>query len=154
MPAKPERTYDVLGLLLRFRAFPHETEGKFCLVDCVVPPGLGAPPNRHAGETECFVVIDGTFDFLMGDATRRAGAGDVVVVPDGAVHAFTATGTGPGRLLIVNAPGHMPEAFFTGVGRPLPEETTEPPAPSGPPDIARVLAVAQATGMTILPPAA
>lgn len=154
MPTDFARTYDVFGLLLKFRALPAETDGKFCIVDCLVPPGLGAPPNHHAGETECFIVLDGEFDFLVGEQTRRARTGNVVLVPDGALHAFAAAGERPGRLMIVNAPGHMHEAFFSGVGRPLPDETATPPAPSGPPDLAHVLSVAARTGMTILPPAA
>lgn len=153
MPATPHRTYDVLGLLLKFRAFPSETNGKFCLVDCLVPPGLGAPPNAHPGEAECFIVSEGQFDFVIGETTRRAGPGEIVVVPEGALHAFRCTGTAPGRVLIVNAPGKMHEVFFTGVGRPLPEETTAPQPPVGPPDIARVLAVASAAGMQIPIPA-
>ncbi len=154
MPAETARTYDVLGLLLKFRAFPSETGGKFCLVECVVPPGLGAPPNRHAGETECFVVLEGAFDFLVDGATRRVGPGEVMLVPDGAAHAFTAVEPQPGRLVIINAPGHLREAFFSGIGRPLPEDSTAPEPPAGQPDFAHVLSVAERAGMTILSPAA
>ena len=59
---------------------------------------------------------------------------------------------GPARLLILNAPGHMHEAFFTGVGQALPEDQTSLPAPSEP-DIPMVMAKAEETGMTILAPA-
>ena len=49
MSEKP-RTYDVLKILLRFHAFPNEVMGKYCLVECLVPVGSGAPPNHHAGD--------------------------------------------------------------------------------------------------------
>jgi mannose-6-phosphate isomerase-like protein (cupin superfamily) len=145
------RTYDVLNILMRFHAFPDEVMGKYCHVECLVPVGGGAPPNHHGGETEAFFVLDGEVAFRIGDHERRAGAGQFVPVPDGAVHAFQAVGERPARMLILNAPGHMHDAFFTGIGRPLPDTQTELPEPSEP-DLPRVLAAAEASGMTILPP--
>ncbi|WP_249139102.1 cupin domain-containing protein [Actibacterium sp. MT2.3-13A] len=152
MPTERARTYDVLGILMRFHAFPEEVQGKYCLVEAVVPPGRGAPPNHHAGETEAFFVLDGAIEFMVDGELRRAGAGTHVAIPDGAVHAFTSIGDRPARVLILNAPGRMHDAFFTGIGTVLPEETAAPPAPAGPPDLVHVLQVAEAAGMTILPP--
>ena len=148
-----QRHYDVFGLLVSFRVLPDEVQGKFTLMEAVVPPGLGAPPNAHAGETECFRVLDGEFEFLIGDKVVQAAAGDTLVVPDGATHAFTCTGDRPGRLAIVNAPGRMHVDFFRGVGRPMADDSRLPEPPAGPPDMGHVMAVAQATGMTLLPPA-
>lgn len=150
MPGRP-RTYEVLNVLMRFHAFPDEVSGKYCLVECLVPVGGGAPPNHHAGETEAFFVLDGQVAFGIGDEELHAEAGRYVPIPDGVVHAFEAVGDGPARLLILNAPGRMHEAFFTGVGRPLSETRTDLPEPSEP-DLARVLAVAEAAGMTVLAP--
>ncbi len=152
MTAPVCRTFDVFGLLLKFRVMPEDVAGKFCLIEAVVPPGLGAPMNAHAGESECFHVLEGQFDFVLGDEMVQAGPGSVVVVPEGAAHAFTCTGTAPGRLAIINAPGRMHVEFFTGVGRSLPEDVTTPQPPAGPPAMAHVLQVAQAAGMTLLPP--
>jgi mannose-6-phosphate isomerase-like protein (cupin superfamily) len=152
MPAPVSRTFDVFGLLLKFRVMPEEVAGKFFLVEAVVPPGLGAPLNEHAGESECFHVLDGQFEFIIGEKVVPAGPGEIVVVPDGARHAFTCTGQAPGRLVIINAPGQMHVDFFSGVGRPLPDEVDTPQPPAGPPDMAHVLRVAQAAGMTLLPP--
>lgn len=146
------RHYDVFGLLVSFRVLPAEVQDKFTLIEAVVPPGLGAPPNAHPGESECFRVLEGEFDFLIEGRVVRATAGDTLVVPEGAAHAFTCTGDRPGRLAIVNAPGRMHVDFFRGVGRPLPDDSRLPEPPAGPPDMAQVMAVAQATGMTLLPP--
>jgi len=152
MTATVSRTYDVFGLLLKFRVLPEEVAGKFCLVEAVVPPGLGAPMNAHPGESECFHVLDGQFDFTIGDRVVHAGPGSTVVVPEGAPHAFACTGAAPGRLAIINAPGRMHVEFFTGIGRPLPEEVDMPQPPAAPPDMTHVIRVAQAAGMTLLPP--
>ena len=89
------RTYEVLGILMTFHAYPEDVDGKYCLVEAVVPPGCGAPPNSHAGETEAFHVLDGTFDFMVDGSVIQAKAGDHIRIPDGAVHAFSATGTAP-----------------------------------------------------------
>ena len=146
------RTYNVLNILLRFHAFPSETMGKFCLVECLVPPGAGAPPNHHAGETESFYVLDGQVGFMVDGQDILAGPGDHIAVPDGAVHAFQAVGDKPARLLIINAPGDMHDAFYSGIGVPLPDDQKELPAPSEP-DIPMVLAKANEVGMTVLGPA-
>ncbi|GGF74533.1 cupin [Paracoccus acridae] len=146
------RTYDAMGILFRFHAFPAETMDKFCLVEAVVPPGLGAPPNHHAGETEAFYVLEGEIAFTLSGETQRVQAGAFVSVPDGAVHSFQAVGLEPARLLIINAPGHMHEAFFTRTGSPVADTTAAPKPLAGPPDVARILAVAADVGMVIVPP--
>ncbi|MBF9036294.1 cupin domain-containing protein [Rhodobacterales bacterium HKCCE2091] len=143
------RTYNVLNILMKFHAFPDEVMGKYCLVEALVPVGAGAPPNHHAGETEAFFVLDGQVAFHVDGEDRVAGAGSYVPIPDGAVHAFQAVGDGPARVLILNAPGTMHDAFFTGIGTPLPEGQTDLPAPSEP-DIPAVVAKATETGMTIM----
>lgn len=114
---------------------------------------LGALPNHHAGETEAFFVLEGTAGFTIDGAPRQIGSGTYVAIPDGAVHSFHATGATPARPLILNAPGHMHERFFTETGYPVDEGTRAPAPLEGPPDVARILAVAASSGMVILPPA-
>lgn len=145
------RTYNVLNILLKFHAFPSETMGKFAFVECLVPVGAGAPPNNHAGETENFYVIDGQVGFMIDGKEILAGPGDHIAIPDGATHAFKAVGDRPARVLIVNAPGNMHDQFFTEIGAPLPEGTTELPDPAEP-NIPAVLAAAESCGMTIVGP--
>lgn len=154
MTEDKHRTYETLGILMKFHAFPSDVMGKYCLVEAVVPPGLGAPPNHHAGETEAFFVLEGAVDFVVEGQVTHATAGSYVAIPDGAVHAFQAAGDSPARVLILNAPGAMHEAFFTELGRAVPDDTSAPAPMDGPPDLAAVLGVAAATGMTIMPPPA
>lgn len=151
MTAARPRTYDVLGIVMTFHAFPDEVQGKYCLVEAMVPEGRGAPPNHHAGETEAFHVLEGEIAFEVEGRRFIAGPGDHVAIPDGAVHAFKGV-SARSRVLILNAPGLMHDAFFTGVGQPLPEGATEPLPPAGPPDVEALVALAASTGMTILVP--
>ena len=143
------RTYALLGMIVKFHAFPAERDGKHSLVECIVPPGLGAPPNHHDGETESFYVLDGAVEFTVAGETEVLGPGGYAMVPDGALHAFTARGDRPARMLILNAPGIMHDRFFTGIGVPVPDGTTEAPPADGPPDIPRLVAFAAELGMTI-----
>ena len=143
------RTYNVLNILMKFHAFPSETKGKYCLTECLVPIGAGAPPNHHAGETEAFYILEGQIGFMVDGKEFVAGPGEFVAVPDGAVHAFQAVGEVPARVLILDAPGEMHDVFFTSIGTPLPEGQTELPEPAEP-DIPFVIAKAKEVGMTVV----
>jgi quercetin dioxygenase-like cupin family protein len=145
------RTFDVLGNVIKFLAYPDETEGKYCVMECIVPKGAGAPPNMHAGEMETFYVLDGEVAFHVDGEDILAKTGTFLNVPDGAVHAFSGVAQ-QSRLLILNAPGDMHEKFFTDIGVELPEGATQPLPPSGPPDVAALVAKASSLGMTILAP--
>jgi uncharacterized cupin superfamily protein len=103
---------------------------------------------------ESFFVIDGTFEFMIDGKTQMATTGDFITIPDGAVHAFTNIGDRHGRILIINAPGKIHEAMFTGIGSPLADDATDVPPPDGPPDIPRLIDIAARSGVTILPPPA
>ena len=146
------RIYHLLGNLLTFHAFPAETGDRYTVVEVKTAPGAGAPPNHHAGEDESFFVLEGKFEFFIDGKTISAVAGDFLKVPDGAVHAFTCTGDQPGRLININAPGHVHDVFFTQAGEAMPDGTTDIPAPDGPPDIPAIMEVANRAGMTILAP--
>lgn len=146
------RLYHFLGSLIRFHAFPDETGGRCAILEMTVAPGAGAPPNHHAGEDESFFVLEGDFEFMLDGRVIRAGKGDFVKIPDGALHAFTCTGDLPGRLLQVNAPGMPHEVLFTEGGEAMPDDTREIPAPSGPPDIGNIIAISQRVGISVVVP--
>ncbi|AWM87605.1 cupin domain-containing protein [Microvirga sp. 17 mud 1-3] len=143
-------TYHLLGNLLRFHARSPDTGGAYCLVETLTAPGAGTPPNRHPSDDEAFYVLEGAFEFLVGDETVTAAAGDFVKVPNGAVHAFKNVGEAPGRLLIINAPGRAHDGFFREAGDPMPAGTRELPAPEGEPDIPRLLEIGRRNGLEFL----
>jgi quercetin dioxygenase-like cupin family protein len=145
-------TYHLFGNLLRFHAHSPDTGGAYCLVESLTAPGAGAPPNRHPTDDEAFYILDGLFEFTIEGRTFEAGTGSFVKIPNGAVHAFRNIGQAPGRLLIINAPGRLHDAFFTEAGDPMPPGTRELPAPAGPPDIPRAVEIGQRHGMEFLLP--
>ena len=143
-------TYYLAGILLRFLV--RDPGAGYCLVEALVGPGAGPPPNRHPADDEAFYVLDGTFEFMIGTEARLATSGDFVQVPNGEVHTFKNIGEKPGRLLIVNAPGTLHVNFFSQAGEPMPPDTRELPSPSGPPDVARLLEAGRKNGMEFLSP--
>jgi homogentisate 1,2-dioxygenase len=72
------------------------------------------PPHAHHDFMKIIYVLEGRYDFRVGDATFSAGPGAVVVVPKGSQHTFT-TSTG-GRALFVCSPAGN-EEFFLEMGQ-------------------------------------
>jgi mannose-6-phosphate isomerase-like protein (cupin superfamily) len=145
------RSIWLMGMLVTFKAVSEETAGEYSLWVATVPPHLGAPPHIHHRETEAFYVLEGTFDFVQGERTVRAGGGDFVHVPMGVVHGFTNVGQGSARLLAIVTPGGLHEQLLAGLGEPAQAETLPPP-PAGPPDVHRIAEIARNYDTEVLPP--
>lgn len=61
------------------------------LLVCVgrIPPREVAAVHYHRGD-EIVRVVDGEVEFVIGDVRRRGGPGDLLVIPPGVSHGFTA----------------------------------------------------------------
>jgi len=89
-----------------------QTSGAFSHFEGTVQPGEGATPHIHHREDECFYVVEGEIEFLVGDEVVAARAGSLVYVPRGTVHALTNTGQAPTRVLGVITPGGTRERLL------------------------------------------
>jgi mannose-6-phosphate isomerase-like protein (cupin superfamily) len=143
-------TYLVAGSLMRF--LQRDPGAGYCLVEALVAPGAGPPPNRHPTDDEAFFVLDGTFEFGVGSATWTAGAGEFVRVPLGEAHTFKNVGQEPGRLLVLNIPGTLHVNFFSQAGEPMAPDTRKLPDPLPAPDVPRLLDAGRRNGMEFLHP--
>jgi quercetin dioxygenase-like cupin family protein len=76
-----------LPLIGRLQASGADTAGAFELIEFTGPST--PPPHVHKEHDEIFVVLSGTFQFLLDRDTVEALAGAVVVVPRGWRHGFT-----------------------------------------------------------------
>src|ERR1700745_1052344 len=104
-----------------------QTDGRFAVLDMLIPPGGGAPPHRHAFE-ESFRVLAGSIEVQLRDLPpMRLGVGDSVNIPANAPHAFRNTADEEARLLCTVAPAGL-ERFFVEFGDPVP--TRASPAPT------------------------
>ncbi len=145
------KTVSVAGDNYLFLATGQETEGAYSLFDALVPPSGGPPLHRHSREAEAFYVIEGSVEFTVDGETRLGTAGSFFHLPAGSVHRFQNVSSTPARMLILVVPSGM-EAMFEACGTPV-DGLHAPPAPFGPVEIQKLLAVTAQFGVEILAPA-
>lgn len=106
------RRADFPGLANRYLIESSETDGRFGLIEHVIPPrGLAAPMHVHHNEDEYSFVLEGRMGAQIGDATVEAGAGELVFKPRGIWHAFWNAGDEPVRILELISPGEFANYF-------------------------------------------
>lgn len=143
------QTYHFLGNLLTFRAGSADTDGSFSLVEAVTAPGAGAPPHIQK-DAEAFLVMEGEYEFVLGQNTLTCGPGEFVYVRPGTPHAFRNPAANPSRMLIINLPGGMHEGFFLAVSDALaPGNEGFPPMTE--PNFPKIIEAANRHGIEFLP---
>ena len=141
------RHYGVFGHTYRVLATGEQTEGRYALMEIVVPPSDGPPPHHHTREDEAFFVIEGTLVFVVEGREISSGPDSFIAVPKGAVHTFRNPGPETARALILVSPAGF-EAFIREVGVPIADPSGDPP-PSTVDHMQRVVAAAPRFGMEI-----
>jgi len=131
----------ILDELLTFKVH-HQSESVGIFEDEVLPQ-TGPPPHLHRSQDETHYVLEGHFEFLLGERKVNAGVGSVVYVPRTTVHAFTNIGTQKGKLLFIETPAGAVEQFLEEAGEPVSDPSSPP---EGPPDMDKLQASAQRTG--------
>ena len=144
-PGEGRAVWILGGQLLTLKITAEQTGGAYSLFEDTVPPQNGTPPHIHHREDESFYVVEGEFEFLRDGETIRAGAGSLVYVPRGSLHAFKNVGEERGTLLLSQTPGGLHERFFEEVGEEATDRTT-PPVAAAPPDLLALVAVAAKYG--------
>ena len=94
-----------------------QTEGRYCLIDMLVPDGGGPPAHRHDFE-EMFTLLEGSLEFTFRGETVSVAAPSTVNVPANAPHAFKNTSGEMVHLLCMCTPAGQ-EEFFEAVADPL-----------------------------------
>lgn len=102
----------VLGSESTFKVTSDETGGAYAVLEQSVLPGHGPPRHVHRRETEIFYVLEGTFEFTVGDQAILAPAGTTAVAPRDIPHAFRNVGAATGKLLLTVIPGHFANYFI------------------------------------------
>ncbi len=108
--------YFWLGSLSINKLLSSTTQGKLSIVDHRVPAGYAPHPHQHLDD-EAFFIIDGQFAVRCGDQSWQAGPGSLVYLPAGIPHGFVVSDDGPGRTLLITAPGGFDEVI-SGLGTP------------------------------------
>lgn len=87
------------------------------ILDETAPPGMSPPPHAHVGVSETFYVLEGSYQFIVDGQEQDVGPGELVSVPPGATHWWTAGPQGA-RSLILFVPGGM-EGYFVELANAL-----------------------------------
>lgn len=146
------QTVHLFGNLLTFLVRGADTGMRFSMVEAYTAPGAGSPPHLHHDDEECFHVLEGTYQIVLGDDRLTCGPGSTARVPKGVAHAFANIGETPARMLILNWPADHHERFFMSVGEAVEPGSRAFPAPKEP-DFAAIARAAQAAGIELLMPA-
>ena len=103
----------------------NDTNGRYCLIDMLVPPGGGPGPHRHDFE-ESFTVLEGEIEATFRGKKSVVRSGETANIPANAPHSFTNASKQTVRLLCVCAPAGQ-EDFFAQVGIAVASRTTRAP---------------------------
>jgi quercetin dioxygenase-like cupin family protein len=136
------RPLHVLGTEVRFLCEGRDTKSAWSLMEVTLPRDSGPPPHSHLWD-EAYFVTEGDVQFIVGDQSFTATAGDFVYTPGSVVHGFRGASQRPARVLILDAPAHA-GAFFKRVDK----EVKELPR-----DLHKVIDIGKNTGIHFVQPA-
>ena len=114
---KAIRSLWVFGELVTYKIPSQQTGGAYSLFEITAQPGVGPPPHVQHREDESFYVLEGEYEFSIGEDVLRVGAGSLIYVPKGTLHAHKNVGEGVGRMLVSQTPGGLYERFFEEAGK-------------------------------------
>jgi quercetin dioxygenase-like cupin family protein len=89
-----------------------QTNGNIGFIEATVPAGGGPVPHAHTEEDETFYVLDGELEFVDGDHTFTAVAGDFIHVPKGIRHGFKNRRIHAARLLFIYTPAGLEQLML------------------------------------------
>ena len=150
IPPGEGRSLWVLGELVTYKTTSEQTGGAYSLFEATTQPGGRVLSHVQHREDEAFYVLEGEYEFLVEGRTIRAGAGSLLYVPKGTMHAHKNVCEGVGRILVTQTPGGLYEHFFEQVGEEASDRTKPPP--EVPPGIGRIVSIAVNYGIEIPPP--
>ena len=138
----------LLGVVIIFKDHPADNDDAVFCFETRMPPGTQVPPHTEDNH-ESFMVLEGSFEFEVDHRKHRLGPGDFARIGPGVVHTFRNVGRGLGRVLVYTTPGDQHRLFFEAIGEEI-DDPNNPPAPSGPPDLARVVELGRQHGIYFL----
>jgi quercetin dioxygenase-like cupin family protein len=136
------------GGFVSFKVTTEQSGGTLILFEHSAAQGKRTPLHLHPDHDETGFLLEGELLLHVDGVEQRVGPGAAFWVPRGAPHAFLVT-SAIARSVWVVTPGGAMEEFFRQAGDAAPEPMLPPPDI----DIARLLAVGEATGaMKVLGP--
>jgi len=137
------------GCLITVKSSAATTGGAVAVLEHLAARGAGSPLHVHHREDEWFYVMDGVLTFWVDGQVIEAPAGSFVYGPRDLPHTFAVTSE-RAHFLVVTQPAGF-EGMLRALGEPAPSLTI-PPAPTEPPDMARITEVLTEYGIELLGP--
>jgi DNA-binding transcriptional MerR regulator len=92
-----------------------DTDGAMCIFEFA--GSGGGPKHSHYEQDEWIYVMDGEFDFGVGQKRFRMGAGESVFIPRKVAHVWGCVNGKPGKIINVYQPAGKMEEFFREIGK-------------------------------------
>lgn len=108
------RALSVLGELVHVKVSAQDSAGALSIFEITSPPGSGPPLHVHTREDEAYVVLEGEYEFQIGEQRVRATRGATLFSPRNVPHTFANLTDLPARLLVMTTPGGF-ENFFLDI---------------------------------------
>ncbi len=109
--AKTITAVNAFGIGVEFLLEAGETSGAYSVYRLTVKPGDGSPPHVHRKDDESFYVLNGEFEYHVGEQVIRCRSGEIMFLPRNVPHLFRNVGITDGQLLAIGSPGGH-ERFF------------------------------------------
>lgn len=93
-----------------------DTAGAMCVFEFT--GASGGPPHLHHDQDEWIYVIEGEFEFHLGNERFRLSAGESVFIPRNIAHMWGCVSGKPGKIINVYQPAGKMEEFFRELGKP------------------------------------
>jgi quercetin dioxygenase-like cupin family protein len=93
-----------------------ETFGRFSVVEEISPPGSVVPPHFHHRTDEIIYVLEGAYQFRIGEKNITAKQGDLLVIPRGTTHSFGNSSGASSKMLAIITPSGF-ENFFAEIDK-------------------------------------
>lgn len=123
-------TYWLAGDEYTIKLQGSQTQGRFCVVHFLIPPGGGPVPHIHLREEEIFHILAGEASFYADGLIARGAVGDTVILPRGIPHAFRNASTSASEFLTFASPAGFDDFVrnvgvrsIPGVAPPIPDVT-------------------------------
>jgi len=142
IPSEGGKQINVLGIPMVIRIHGRDTGGTVAVVESHDVTGGGPPPHIHHREDETFQILEGEYEWTVGEKTFVARKGATIFAPRGVSHTYRYLGQKPGRLMCVITPSGF-EGFFEEIAALNPQQQQDTP---------RVLEIASKYGLEILLP--
>jgi quercetin dioxygenase-like cupin family protein len=150
LPANNGRAFALLGDSITFKDEPDDNGNALMLFEHRMQLTHGVPPHGEHNH-EAFYVLEGTLEVEADGERYRLGPGEFLSLRPGVVHSLHNAGPGMMRTLTLVSPGSQHARFFSTLGEPI-DDPSNPPQPSGPPDVERLQRVGRECGIEFLPP--